>query len=233
MYSTPKHFAVPRCSPQRHRIGAIAIAALATLLTGVVVSPAAQAGSVWDAVAACESGGNWAINTGNGYYGGLQFSASTWAGYGGTHYAPSANRASKAVQILIAGRVLAAQGPGAWPVCGPRGGLSRAGGASAALTVSRSSTRVAIALHGRLAVDGAMGPKTIGAIQRWVGTAQNGTLGTSSVKALQRKVYSSADGVIGPRTIRALQVRIGARRDGASHLSAATVSALQGYLNAH
>ncbi len=72
----------------------------------------------WDRVAACESGGNWAINTGNGYQGGLQFSPSTWAGHGGTKYAPTADQATKAQQIEIAERVLAGQGEGAWPTCG-------------------------------------------------------------------------------------------------------------------
>jgi hypothetical protein len=72
----------------------------------------------WDTVAGCESGGNWAINTGNGYQGGLQFSPSTWAGHGGTEYAPAANLATKNEQIAIAERVLAGQGRGAWPVCG-------------------------------------------------------------------------------------------------------------------
>jgi outer membrane murein-binding lipoprotein Lpp len=72
----------------------------------------------WDAVAQCESGGNWSINTGNGYYGGLQFSPDTWAGFGGTAYAPRADLASKGEQITVAERVLAVQGPGAWPTCG-------------------------------------------------------------------------------------------------------------------
>jgi hypothetical protein len=72
----------------------------------------------WDAVAQCESGGNWSINTGNGYYGGLQFSPDTWAGFGGTPYAPRADLASKGEQITVAERVLAVQGPGAWPTCG-------------------------------------------------------------------------------------------------------------------
>jgi Transglycosylase-like domain len=72
----------------------------------------------WDTVAMCESGGNWSINTGNGYYGGLQFNSSTWLGYGGGAYAPRADLASKAQQIAIAEKVLAAQGKGAWPVCG-------------------------------------------------------------------------------------------------------------------
>ncbi|MEV0297918.1 transglycosylase family protein [Nocardia sp. NPDC050710] len=69
----------------------------------------------WDGVAQCESGGNWGINTGNGYYGGLQFSQSTWAANGGQG---SANHASKEEQIRVAENVLATQGPGAWPTCG-------------------------------------------------------------------------------------------------------------------
>ncbi|MFS0897285.1 transglycosylase family protein, partial [Mycolicibacterium litorale] len=72
----------------------------------------------WDRVAACESGGNWAINTGNGYHGGLQFSPSTWAGHGGGEFAPAAYLATKEEQIAVAERVLASQGKGAWPSCG-------------------------------------------------------------------------------------------------------------------
>jgi hypothetical protein len=82
------------------------------------VTPAPASGRDWTAVAACESGGDWSIDTGNGYYGGLQFSASTWSGYGGTAYAPRADLATPAQQIAVAERVLAAQGAGAWPVCG-------------------------------------------------------------------------------------------------------------------
>ncbi|MFG2849042.1 transglycosylase family protein, partial [Kitasatospora sp. NPDC048296] len=78
--------------------------------------------STWDKVAQCESGGNWSINTGN-YYGGLQFAASTWNAYGGQRYAPYANQATKAQQIIIAQKVLAAQGQSAWPYCGPKYGL--------------------------------------------------------------------------------------------------------------
>ncbi len=72
----------------------------------------------WDQVARCESGGNWAINTGNGYHGGLQFTQGTWAAHGGGQYAPSAQMATKEEQIAVAERVLASQGKGAWPVCG-------------------------------------------------------------------------------------------------------------------
>ncbi len=81
-------------------------------------APAPSGGHNWDAVAACESGGNWAINTGNGFYGGLQFTISTWDAYGGQSYAPRADLASRDAQIAIAEKVLASQGSGAWPVCG-------------------------------------------------------------------------------------------------------------------
>jgi len=215
------------------------------LVTGVGLSaPALAAGSVWDAVAACESGGNWAINTGNGFYGGLQFSGSTWVAYGGTRYASRANLASKAGQIATAQRVLTAQGPGAWPVCSRRAGLTRANGGAAiaaratTMTASRSTTRTAVAVSstrtsGKLAVDGVMSPSTTSAIQRWVGTTADGVFGSMSKKALQRKVGVTADGAIGPRTIRALQARIGARLDGAGYLKPSTVLKLQGYLNSH
>ncbi|WP_030296967.1 transglycosylase family protein [Streptomyces katrae] len=81
-------------------------------------SASAATASEWDRVAQCESGGNWSINTGNGYYGGLQFSSSTWAAYGGKAYAAQANQASKSQQIAIAEKVLKGQGKGAWPSCG-------------------------------------------------------------------------------------------------------------------
>ena len=72
---------------------------------------------VWDRLAQCESGGNWHINTGNGYYGGLQFSAGTWTAYGGGAYAPTADLATREQQIAIGEKVQAAQGWGAWPTC--------------------------------------------------------------------------------------------------------------------
>ncbi|MBR7677378.1 transglycosylase family protein [Streptomyces daliensis] len=84
--------------------------------------------STWDKVAQCESGGDWSINTGNGYYGGVQFDKSTWDAYGGSQYAPTADKATKDQQIAIAEKVLAKQGPGAWPNCGPKAGLSQNSG---------------------------------------------------------------------------------------------------------
>ena len=86
-------------------------------------APSIAGGSVWDTLAQCESGGNWAINTGNGYQGGLQFSPSTWAAYGGTAYAPTANLATREQQIAIAEKTLAGQGWGAWPACTAKMGL--------------------------------------------------------------------------------------------------------------
>ena len=87
-------------------------------------SASAATDAEWNQVAQCESGGNWAINTGNGYHGGLQFSPSTWAGHGGTQFAPTADQATREQQIVVAERVLGSQGKGAWPVCGT--GLSGA-----------------------------------------------------------------------------------------------------------
>lgn len=94
--------------------GALTLAPMA-LATGTAN---AEGGVNWDAVAACESGGNWAINTGNGYYGGLQFNMGTWHANGGSG---SPHNASRAEQIRVAKNVLKSQGIGAWPVCGRRG----------------------------------------------------------------------------------------------------------------
>ncbi|MGW2418126.1 transglycosylase family protein [Streptomyces sp. NPDC001709] len=119
--------------------------ALAGVTGAAVAAPLMAAGnasaataSEWDTVAQCESGGNWSINTGNGFYGGLQFSASTWAAYGGTAYAAQANQATKAQQIAVAEKVLASQGKGAWPVCGT--GLSSAAYNGAAPSTSSSKS---------------------------------------------------------------------------------------------
>ncbi|WP_040811702.1 transglycosylase family protein [Nocardia concava] len=89
--------------------------ALVAVPFGFTATASAAPAHDWDGVAQCESGGNWGINTGNGYYGGLQFTQSTWAANGGSG---NAANASKAEQIRVAENVLATQGVGAWPVCG-------------------------------------------------------------------------------------------------------------------
>ncbi len=90
-----------------------------------VGAPPAEAAAVstWDKVAQCESSGDWGIHDGNGYYGGLQFALSTWRAFGGTEYAAYPHQATKREQILIAERVLAGQGPGAWGYCGRKADL--------------------------------------------------------------------------------------------------------------
>ena len=82
--------------------------------------------SDWDRLAQCEAGGNWGINTGNGFQGGLQFSPSTWNAHGGQQYAATANQASREEQIAVAEKVLDSQGWGAWPSCSSSLGLSSA-----------------------------------------------------------------------------------------------------------
>ena len=98
-------------------------AGLALPLIGLSTAHAESAG-VWDKVANCESSGDWHINTGNGYYGGLQFTSSTWKSFGGTVYASRADLASRNEQIAVAERVLRSQGPGAWPVCSRVAGVT-------------------------------------------------------------------------------------------------------------
>jgi resuscitation-promoting factor RpfA len=112
---------------------AVRAAAVASVAGAAITIPLASAGSAsaapvstWDAVAQCESGGNWHIDTGNGYYGGLQFSRSSWDGAGGTAYASRADLATKDQQIAVAQKLLAQQGPGAWS-CASAGGLTSGG----------------------------------------------------------------------------------------------------------
>ncbi|MFJ8014559.1 transglycosylase family protein [Streptomyces sp. NPDC096339] len=117
-----------RRSRTRALAGLVVAGIAAPAAVALVAQPAAAASAgTWDEVAQCESTGNWSINTGNGYYGGLQFSSSTWAEFGGRQYAPQADQATKAQQIAVAEKVLAVQGPGAWPSCGKAAGLQRGG----------------------------------------------------------------------------------------------------------
>jgi len=109
-----------KMSAATRNIVRVAVAGIAVGTPLAIAATPAQASTTnWDAIAQCESGGNWGINTGNGYYGGLQFSQSTWKAYGGQG---SANGASREAQIQVAERVLQGQGIGAWPVCGKKAG---------------------------------------------------------------------------------------------------------------
>ena len=152
----PKHRA-PRYVRTKKVLAKAPVAAGATAVgLGVLSSPAQALAATataatthdWTAVAQCESGGNWSINTGNGYYGGLQFSQPTWSGYGGTALAPRADLATPAEQVEIAEKVLAGQGIGAWPTCGKllaEGTTPAATGTSAATPAATSGATPAAA----------------------------------------------------------------------------------------
>jgi hypothetical protein len=135
--------AAPRYRRTRRVVTTGALAAGATAVgLGVIATPAQAAD--WSGVAQCESGGNWSINTGNGFYGGLQFTQSTWNAYGGQAYASRADLAPAGAQIAIAEKVLQGQGIGAWPVCGKRlgGGTTSVPAATPKTTVVTPKTTV-------------------------------------------------------------------------------------------
>jgi LysM repeat protein len=131
----------------RNRMRAVLVTGVlvAAPVAGLVTATGASAAdtSAWDTVAQCESTGNWSANTGNGFYGGLQFTPSTWAAFGGTAYAASADQATEGQQIAVAEQVLASQGPGAWPVCSVGAGLTAGGSAATVDTSSKTSNDVA------------------------------------------------------------------------------------------
>ncbi|ATG56091.1 transglycosylase [Brachybacterium ginsengisoli] len=230
------YFRGARIAPKMAAATTGAVLAAGLGATGADVASADTA--VWDKVAQCESGGNWAINTGNGYYGGVQFYQPTWKAYGGQAFAPYAHQATKAEQIAIAQRVLQAQGPGAWPTCGKKAGLTRTnGGADANAQPSTggggSTTAPSAPSSGALTVDGKFGPATTRALQGWVGVSQDGSLSTSDIKALQSKVGATADGKIGADTTRKLRAAMGLSSNGVwdFRTNYSTVKALQNFLN--
>jgi nucleoid-associated protein YgaU len=114
----------------------LAAVSAATLALSATAANAATPTSTWDALAQCESGGNWATNTGNGFSGGLQFTPQTWAAFGGTGSPQSASRAQ---QIAVAEKVQASQGWGAWPACSAKLGLNGGGGAPAPQILPQSA----------------------------------------------------------------------------------------------
>ena len=307
---------------------AVALAGGAVVASGMIAATttSASAATGWDEVAACESGGNWSTNTGNGYYGGLQFSQQTWEGFGGTEYASSADQASKSQQIAVAERVLAEQGAGAWPNCGgPLSGGADTSGAPAAeddsseqeapqeqeqqqdeqqapeardsdQQANRSTERESressepqgdwscdgdgipnncdengftketeekqepaeqpapekqqsapapeqssgsegsratgdLSVAGTLEVDGVMGPKTVSALQDWLGVEQTGEMNEETTLALQGWANTGQDGEIGEDTVAGLQHEVGAAQNGSDEIDEDTVEVLQSFLN--
>jgi resuscitation-promoting factor RpfA len=146
MAYAPRHRATKPPSRSTRRVAATTASLAAAVAAPVATAGTAEAATdaTWNRLAQCESGGDWHINTGNGYYGGLQFSDSTWDSYGGERYASTADQASRAQQIAIAEKVLDGQGWGAWPACSSELGLDSgdaAGTPSGPTTVSRSGGR--------------------------------------------------------------------------------------------
>ncbi len=202
----------------------VAGAALLTACVGVAVAaPADAAETVWDRVALCESGGNWSINTGNGYYGGLQFSAGTWAAYGGVEYAARADLAAKSVQIYIAKRVLQGQGPSAWPTCGERAGLTVENGLAVVVYPKMSMGGPATAI-----IAGKQDPGTTAGAQTRTVSATRTRLGAGAGTGAGPGAGTTAsptagviplvvDGILGPQTTKAVEIWVGALVDGSLH----------------
>ncbi|MGU3411980.1 transglycosylase family protein [Microbacterium sp. M1A1_1b] len=138
-------------------LGGLAFAGIAAAGVGLSAPANAADGSTWDALAQCESGGNWAINTGNGYYGGLQFTQSTWTANGGSG---SPANASRETQIAVAEHVLASQGWGAWPACSAKLGLSGTTGAAPAAIPQQQAAPAAAAPAPQAAAPTATAPRT-------------------------------------------------------------------------
>ncbi|MFC7529890.1 transglycosylase family protein [Actinoplanes sp. GCM10030250] len=119
---------------------------------GILLGPATPASAArqvnWDVLAKCESGGRWHINTGNGYYGGLQFSRSTWKANGGGKYAPTADKASKAEQIKVAKKLHAKRGLSPWPTCGKKAGIYKATKAAKKKAVAKPSGKTYVIRSG-------------------------------------------------------------------------------------
>lgn len=240
-------------------LGILSAGAVAT--AGLMIMPTSQADAnqdVWDRVAHCESTGRWSINNGNGYYGGLQFSPSTWKEFGGQEFAPRADLATKSEQIAVAQRALAKQGPGAWPTCSKRAGLTKQNGGAnpnaqpaGKAPVAKKAAAPAPAAKkpapapapkktaaparkaGQLVVDGRFGPATTRSLQQWAGLRPTGTLTRSDIMAIQRKVGAKPDGIWGRETTAKLQRHIGMKQNGVRFFrsDAASVRALQTYLN--
>lgn len=245
-----KHAAARKPNRTARFIGACAVAGVASIgglsAQSAAAAPAAG-GGVWDRVAACESGGDWSINTGNGYYGGLQFSASSWRAAGGTKYASMPHKASKGQQIAAAQNLLRLQGPGAWPVCSRKAGLTKAngvaagGGAAAAKATPKKAAAKAAPKKAaaKKVVRKAPAKKVVNRapqahftreqnrdLHSWLGMKRHHFMTPSTVKALQRKAGAPADGIVGPVTVRAVERMTDAKQTGASHFTRATLNKL-------
>lgn len=235
MHYAPKHAALHALSVRSRVLGIAALGSATVAATLAVAAPASAAsGSVWDRVAQCESGGNWSIATGNGYYGGLQFSASSWRAAGGTAYASLPNRATRAQQIAIAQKLLKAQGPHAWPVCGARAGLTRANGLAEVVNTgagtSASAASVATVRSARHSLGSSWATRAqVRTVQSWLGQARTGAWSVGNTKALQAKAGAKVDGVIGRETVNKTEKLVHAKITNLSYFTPASLRSLTAY----
>lgn len=234
-HAAPKQKRISRLVGACAVAGAAAVGGLSAQAASAAPMPAAG-GNVWDRVAACESNGNWSISTGNGYYGGLQFSASSWRAAGGAKYASLPHRATKGQQIAAAQNLLRMQGPGAWPVCSRKAGLTRANGLSAGggaaavkkATPAKQSTSSAARVSGTW-----LNSIDTRRLHTYLGLKRDAQMSTSDIRALQRKVGARADGIIGSNTVAAVERHVGAPRTGKAYFTKSTVNKLSSFVRAN
>ncbi|GAB77847.1 Transglycosylase-like domain-containing protein [Austwickia chelonae] len=228
MAYTPKH-ASPRRSVRRTvKVGALGVAT-ATVGVGMAAVPAQAApagGNAWDRLAQCEAGGNWHINNGNGYYGGLQFSLRSWQGAGGSAYAARPDLASREAQIAVGQKLLAMQGPGAWPVCSVKAGLTKASGSVGGGAVAKPA---ALANPAQTAAKPAVAtkPAAVAATPKAVAPVKpaHGQLSASDTQMVQQWLGGEATGTWDKAALSALQARLGVSETGKT--DAATIAATE------
>ncbi|MEP7160975.1 MAG: transglycosylase family protein [Dermatophilaceae bacterium] len=221
-------------SPLLRGVGAATATVVAAAVgIGLSASSAQADDSVWDRVAQCEAGGNWAISTGNGFSGGLQFTQSSWAAAGGTAYASAPHLASREGQIAAGQRLLAAQGPGAWPACSIQAGLTSAngmgGGSAPVLAAARSAaapkpaapkpaaaTRASATVTAKTAPAVATKPAATkpAATKPAAPKPSKGELSGQSTRIVQSWLGGDLSGRWDPQALSALQRKVGAPQTG-------------------
>ncbi|MBW3083828.1 hypothetical protein KEM60_00006 [Austwickia sp. TVS 96-490-7B] len=212
--------------------------------------------AVWDRVAACEAGGNWHINTGNGFYGGLQFTVQSWNGAGGSAYASRPDLATREQQIAVGRKLLALQGPGAWPSCSIKAGLTRdnggvgapapapvpgggnsggggnTGGGTKAATPTPTPSETATPKPAPKPAPPAPGrsdTQGTAAIQTWIGGNLSGKWDEAAIKALQAKLHSPITGKMDKATVKATEAFLKITPTGVDYFSQAVLDKLSDY----
>ncbi len=249
MHFTAKHAAHRTAGKVWTRVLGVMAVGSATIAASVIAAAPAQAdGAVWERVAQCESGGNWRISTGNGFSGGLQFTTSSWRAAGGARYAPTAGQASRSAQIAVAQNLLRMQGPGAWPVCSRRAGLTHANGMSAGVSNAAASmspkakAKVKVRAKAKVvspkkvqstaslrSLKGYASRAQVRTLQTWVGVARDGKWGPITTRAVQKKLGLRASGAIDAATVRKVEQLLGMSASNRHFISKPTMNRLMTY----